>query len=118
MSYAVGQLLVLLGLVTVLLLLYTIIARSAGIFPTRRQKWRNTAISAALCYGLSSALFWFLHTPIVGAFIVAAIVPFIVGNFDGSEREPLPDEAENAADEEQEMALEKNGNEQADSPVE
>jgi hypothetical protein len=116
MSYLFGQLLVLLGLVTILLVLYTLIARSAGIFPTKRHFWRNTLISAALCYGLSSVLFWFFHTPIVGAFIIAAIVPFIVGNFDGSEREKPAGEDESVA-EEQEAALEKDGNEVVDSPV-
>ncbi len=116
MSYRIEQLLVLLGLVTGFLVLYTLIARSAGIFPTRRHFWRNMFIAAALCYGLSSILFWFFHTPIIGAFIVAAIVPFIVGNFDGSGREHPADEGENAAGE-QEGALEKDGNGQVDTPV-
>lgn len=116
MSYMVGQLLVLLGCVTILLALYTLIARSAGIFPTQRHFWRNTLISAALSYGLSSALFWFFHTPIVGAFIIATIVPFIVGNFDGTEREKSAEEMADAADE-PEIALEKDGNEVAEAAI-
>jgi hypothetical protein len=116
MLYLVGQLLTLLVVVTGMLVLYTLIARSAGIFPTQRHFWRNTLISAALSYGLSSILFWFFHTPIVGAFIVATIVPFIVGNFDGAEREQPAGEPENV-DEEQEAALEKDGNDAAESLV-
>src|SRR5690242_10670153 len=106
MSYMVGQFLVLLGFVTILLVMYTLIARSAGIFPTQRHFWRNTLISAVLSYSLSSALFWFFHTPIVGAFILATIVPFIVGNFDGSEQEKAAGEIEDVADE-PDAALEK-----------
>ena len=116
MSYMVGQLLVLLGFVTILLVMYTLIARSAGIFPTQRHFWRNTLISAVLSYSLSSILFWFFHTPIVGAFIIATIVPFIVGNFDGAEREKSAEEVEDAVDE-QEPSLEKDGNDAADATV-
>ncbi len=116
MSYMVGQLLVLLGFVTIILVMYTLIARSAGIFPTQRHFWRNTLISAALSYSLSGLLFWFFHTPIVGAFIIATIVPFIVGNFDGSEREKADGEMEDAADEPG-VALEKDGNEAAQAVI-
>jgi hypothetical protein len=112
----VGQLLVLLGFVTILLVMYTLIARSAGIFPTQRHFWRNTLISAVLSYGLSSALFWFFHTPIVGAFIIATIVPFIIGNFDGAERGKSAEEIGDAADE-PDTALEKNGNAMADAAI-
>jgi hypothetical protein len=52
----------------------------------------------------------------VGAFIIATIVPFIIGNFDGSEREKSAEEMENVADE-QETALEKDGNEAAEAAI-
>ena len=117
MAYSIGQFVVLLGLVTLLLALYAMIVRSAGIFPTQRHFWRTTLISAGISYALSGILFWLFHTPIVGVFIVSALVTFIVGNFDGSEHEKPDGEPENADEASEEEALEKDGNATADTPV-
>lgn len=110
-------LLVVLGFVTIVLVVYMLITRSAGIYATPRKFWRVLALSAAIAYVLSGSLFFFLHNATV-AVAVSAIVPFLVGNLDLGEtsREPAPgdeqleegqasegeDEDEAAEDEEEE----------------
>jgi hypothetical protein len=85
-------LLVVLGFVTVLLGVYMLITRSAGIYATPRHFWMVTLLSAGLAYLLSGGLFLFLHLNPTVAVAISAIVPFLVGNLDlGSKaREPAP----------------------------
>src|SRR5579862_3517594 len=87
----IGLLLVI-GFVTLVLVVYMLITRSAGIYATPRQFWRALLLSAGISYVLSGGLFLFLHLSATIAVAVSAIVPFLVGNLDLGEktREPAP----------------------------
>jgi len=93
-------LLMVLGFVSIVLLVYMLITRSAGIYASPRQFWLALALSAAIAYVLSGGLFLFLHNATV-AVAVSAIVPFLIGNLDLGEpsREPAPTDEERAAEE-------------------
>ena len=75
-----GGLLIVLGIVTLLIAVYALVTRSAGIYQTTRQFWTVLLVSAGISYLLSGLLFVFAHVPVVAAVIVSAIVPFLVGN--------------------------------------
>lgn len=79
-------LLMVIGFVTILLILYMLITRSAGIYSTSRHFWKVLLISAGLAYLLSGGLFLFLHLNTIIAVAISAIVPFVVGNLDLGER--------------------------------
>lgn len=85
-------LLVLLGFVTIILVVYMLITRSAGIYATPRQFWRVLLLSGGIAYVLSGSLFLFFHLNATVAVAVSTIVPFLVGNFDLGEKssEPAP----------------------------
>jgi hypothetical protein len=95
-------LLMVLGFVTVVLTLYMVITRSAGIYATPRKFWLVLALSAGIAYMLSGSLFLFLHLNATIAVAVSAIVPFLVGNFDLGEtsREAMPSDIELAEEQE------------------
>ncbi len=84
--------LIVLGFVTIVLLVYMLITRSAGIYGTPRKFWRVLTLSAAISYLLSGSLFLFLHVNATVCVAVSAIVPFLIGNLDlgESSREPAP----------------------------
>ncbi len=88
-------LLVVLGLVTLVLVVYMLITRSAGIYSTPRQFWWALLLSAGIAYVLSGSLFLVFHLSGIVAVAVSAIVPFLVGNFDlgDAPREPAPTDA-------------------------
>jgi hypothetical protein len=88
-------LLVVIGFVTLVLILYMLITRSAGIYSTSRHFWKVLLISAGFSYLLSGSLFLVLHLNTTIAVAVSAIVPFLVGNLDLGEKA-----GEKAADEE------------------
>lgn len=75
-----GGLLIVLGIATLLIAIYALVTRSAGIYQTRRQFWTVLLVSAGIAYLLSSALFLFAGVSAAAAVIVSAIVPFLVGN--------------------------------------
>jgi hypothetical protein len=85
-------LLVVLGFVTVILVLYMLITRSAGIYATTRKFWNVALLSASIAYLLSGGLYLFLHLNATIAVAISAVVPFVVGNLDLGEavREPAP----------------------------
>ncbi len=86
-------LLVVLGSVTLILAVYMLITRSAGIYVTPRHFWKSALLSAAIAYLLSGGLYLFLHLNATIAVAVSAIVPFLVGNLDLGEKatpEPAP----------------------------
>ena len=89
-------LLIVLGFVTIVLLVYMLITRSAGIYATPRKFWRVLAVSAGVSYVLSGSLLLFLHVNATVCVAVSAIVPFLVGNLDLGEasREPAPTDEE------------------------
>lgn len=78
---------IVLGSVTIVMLLYTLITRSAGIYPTARQFWRILLLSTGISYLLSGSLFLFLHVTPVAAVGISAIVPFLMSNLDFGEQE-------------------------------
>ena len=73
-------LLIVLGIVTLLIAVYALVTRSAGIYQTTRQFWTVLLVSAGIAYLLSGSLFLFARVPSAAAVIVSAIVPFLVGN--------------------------------------
>lgn len=75
-----GGLLIVLGIVTLLIAIYALVTRSAGVYQTTRQFWTVLLVSAGISYLLSSALFLFAGASAAAAVIVSAIVPFLVGN--------------------------------------
>jgi hypothetical protein len=75
-----GGLLVVLGIATLLIAIYALVTRSAGVYQTTRQFWTVLLVSAGISYLLSSALFLFAGVSAAAAVIVSAIVPFLVGN--------------------------------------
>lgn len=79
-------LLTVIGFVTILLILYMLITRSAGIYSTSGHFWKVLLISAGLAYLLSGSLFLFLHLNTTIAVAISAIVPFLVGNLDLGEK--------------------------------
>ena len=88
-------LLVVLGFVTIILGVYMLITRSAGIYASPRQFWTASLLSAGIAYLLSGGLFLFLHLNGTIAVAISAIVPFLVGNLDlgGKAKEPAPTDA-------------------------
>lgn len=80
------------GLESVLLALYMLITRSAGIYATPRQFWNVLLLSAGISYLLSGSLFLFLHLNATIAVAVSAVVPFLVSNLDLGDKtkEPAP----------------------------
>lgn len=106
-----GGLLIVLGVVTLLIAIYALVTRSAGVYQTTRQFWTVLLVSAGIAYLLSGSLFLFARVPVLAAVIVSAIVPFLVGNVfskgdvygaDSASQEELEEateEAEDASDE-------------------
>ncbi|HEY7350128.1 MAG TPA: hypothetical protein VH599_17550 [Ktedonobacterales bacterium] len=77
--------------VTIVLALYMVITRSAGIYSTPRQFWNVLLLSLGISYVLSGSMFLFLHLNATIAVAVSAIVPFLVGNLDlGEKASPEP----------------------------
>lgn len=107
-----GALLIVLGVVTLLIAVYALVTRSAGIYQTTRQFWTVLLVSAGISYLLSGSLVLFARVPALAAVIISAIVPFLVGNvfskgdvYGGEsmapeELEEAGEDAEDAADEE------------------
>lgn len=84
-------LLVVLGFVTLVLAVYMLITRSAGIYATPRHFWKSALLSTGIAYLLSGSLYLFLHLNTTIAVAVSAIVPFLVGNLDlGEQADPEP----------------------------
>src|SRR5690348_12825126 len=88
-------LLVVLGFVTIILGVYMLITRSAGIYASTRQFWITSLVSAGIAYVLSGGLFLIFHLNGTIAVAISAIVPFLVGNLDlgGKAKEPAPTDA-------------------------
>ena len=97
-------LLMVIGFVTILLILYMLITRSAGIYSTSRHFWNVLLISAGLAYLLSGSLFLVLHLNTTVAVAVSAIVPFVVGNLDLGEKAGEEASAEEGSDPDSEEA--------------
>lgn len=103
-----GALLLVLGIDTLLIAVYALVTRSAGIYQTTRQFWTVLLVSAGISYLLSGALVLLARVPALAAVIVSTIVPFLVGNVFskgdvyGGEDAPSeqPEEPEAAVDEE------------------
>jgi hypothetical protein len=90
-------LLIVLGSITLILAVYMLITRSAGIYATPRHFWKAALLSTGIAYLLSGSLYVFLHLSITVAVAVSAIVPFLVGNLDLGEKaspEPAPTDVE------------------------
>lgn len=73
---------IVIGAVTVILGVYMLITKSAGIYATPRHFRNSLLASAAISYLLSGGLFLFVHLDMTVAIAVSAIVPFLVGNLD------------------------------------
>ncbi len=80
-------------LVTMVLAIYLLITRSAGVYTSSRQFWLTALLSAGISYLVSGGLFLFLHLSVTVAVAVSAVVPFLVGNLDlggAAGKEPAP----------------------------
>lgn len=97
-------LLTVIGFVTILLILYMLITRSAGIYSSSRHFWKALLLSAGLSYLLSGGLFLVLHLNTTVAVALSAIVPFLVGNLDLGEKAGEKPAAEQGSDLESEAA--------------
>ncbi|HEU5367379.1 MAG TPA: hypothetical protein VFU69_02900 [Ktedonobacterales bacterium] len=105
-------LLVVLGAVTLILAVYMLITRSAGIYATPRHFWKSALLSAGLAYLLSGGLYLLLHLNATVAVAISAIVPFLVGNLDlGEKASPEPAPTDEGLEEDQTPA----GDEEAET---
>ncbi len=100
-----GLLPIVLGLVTLLLAVYGIITRSAGIYQSERQFWRVMLLSTGIAYVLSGVLALWVRTPLVVAVMASAMVPILIGMLERDDfMRPADDDGEDADDEPDDLA--------------